>query len=146
MCDEGSEDAVASDADYWFHSRREVNSSIPDYTRTGHPRCILSLHPGNVLLDIPVGKNPVVAQTFGNQFFKVHGNYPATDFRTRGGFIPPKHGGGTWLYMSLLILRKIWRGWDSTRPLGRPVMALSLIHIWRCRRSTLCRSRWSPYH
>ena len=26
------------------------------------------------------------------------------------------------------------------------VQALSLIHIWRCRRSTLCRSRWSPYH
>ena len=25
-------------------------------------------------------------------------------------------------------------------------MCLSLIHIWRCRRSTLCRSRWSPYH
>ena len=25
-------------------------------------------------------------------------------------------------------------------------MDLSLIHIWRCRRSTLCRSRWSPYH
>ena len=24
--------------------------------------------------------------------------------------------------------------------------ALSLIHICRCRRSTLCRSRWSPYH
>ena len=23
---------------------------------------------------------------------------------------------------------------------------LSLIHIRRCRRSTLCRSRWSPYH
>ena len=23
---------------------------------------------------------------------------------------------------------------------------LSLIHIWRCRRSTLCRSRWLPYH
>ena len=23
---------------------------------------------------------------------------------------------------------------------------LSLIHICRCRRSTLCRSRWSPYH
>ena len=23
---------------------------------------------------------------------------------------------------------------------------LSLIHIWRCRRWTLCRSRWSPYH
>ena len=25
-------------------------------------------------------------------------------------------------------------------------ISLSLIHIWRCRRSTLCRSRWSPYH
>ena len=29
---------------------------------------------------------------------------------------------------------------------GNEVNALSLIHIWRCRRSTLCRSRWSPYH
>ena len=25
-------------------------------------------------------------------------------------------------------------------------MYLSLIHIWRCRRDVLCRSRWSPYH
>ena len=25
-------------------------------------------------------------------------------------------------------------------------LALSLIHIWRCRRSYACRSRWSPYH
>ena len=25
-------------------------------------------------------------------------------------------------------------------------MSLSLIHIWRCRRSYACRSRWSPYH
>ena len=24
--------------------------------------------------------------------------------------------------------------------------ALSLIHIWRCRRGSGCRSRWSPYH
>ena len=30
---------------------------------------------------------------------------------------------------------------------GRPSRwALSLIHIWRCRRSYACRSRWSPYH
>ena len=28
----------------------------------------------------------------------------------------------------------------------RALADLSLIHIWRCRRSTLCRSRWSPYH
>ena len=26
------------------------------------------------------------------------------------------------------------------------VSQLSLIHIWRCRRSYACRSRWSPYH
>ena len=26
------------------------------------------------------------------------------------------------------------------------VCDLSLIHIWRCRRSYACRSRWSPYH
>ena len=26
------------------------------------------------------------------------------------------------------------------------VLKLSLIHIWRCRRYSLCRSRWSPYH
>ena len=26
------------------------------------------------------------------------------------------------------------------------VVYLSLIHIWRCRRSYACRSRWSPYH
>ena len=25
-------------------------------------------------------------------------------------------------------------------------MNLSLIHIWRCRRYAVCRSRWSPYH
>ena len=27
-----------------------------------------------------------------------------------------------------------------------PSLILSLIHIWRCRRYSLCRSRWSPYH
>ena len=32
------------------------------------------------------------------------------------------------------------------RRLVRSELDLSLIHIWRCRRSTLCRSRWSPYH
>ena len=26
------------------------------------------------------------------------------------------------------------------------LLQLSLIHIWRCRRSYACRSRWSPYH
>ena len=36
---------------------------------------------------------------------------------------------------------RIWQRWGlKSQP------NLSLIHIWRCRRSTLCRSRWSPYH
>ena len=30
--------------------------------------------------------------------------------------------------------------------LDQSVSQLSLIHIWRCRRSYACRSRWSPYH
>ena len=30
--------------------------------------------------------------------------------------------------------------------LNYSVVNLSLIHIWRCRRYSLCRSRWSPYH
>ena len=34
----------------------------------------------------------------------------------------------------------------SRRQMMGPLLQLSLIHIWRCRRSTLCRSRWSPYH
>ena len=37
------------------------------------------------------------------------------------------------------------RTWMGTQ-VSRAVENLSLIHIWRCRRSTLCRSRWSPYH
>ena len=31
-------------------------------------------------------------------------------------------------------------------PIGQYCPELSLIHIWRCRRITGCRSRWSPYH
>eukprot|EP00826_Nyctotherus_ovalis_P065842 TRINITY_DN9694_c0_g1_i19.p1 TRINITY_DN9694_c0_g1~~TRINITY_DN9694_c0_g1_i19.p1 ORF type:complete len:373 (-),score=120.89 TRINITY_DN9694_c0_g1_i19:25-1119(-) len=34
----------------------------------------------------------------------------------------------------------------NIKKVKRVVMRLSLIHICRCRRSTLCRSRWSPYH
>ena len=44
------------------------------YTRAGPPHCILGLHPGNVLPDIPVGENSVMAQTFGNQFRQLPGN------------------------------------------------------------------------
>jgi len=61
-----------------------LTASSHGYTWAGPPRCILGLHPRNVLQDIPVGENPTMAQTFGNQFFKVNGNYPATDFRIPG--------------------------------------------------------------
>ena len=37
-----------------------------------------------------------------------------------------------------------WLGCACSAP--HPAPALSLIHIWRCRRSYACRSRWSPYH
>ena len=53
-------------------------------------------------------------------------------------------------------LLKMWITKDISPCAGIPVtlhcpstvitIKLSLIHIWRCRRSTLCRSRWSPYH
>ena len=37
-------------------------------------------------------------------------------------------------------------GYNTSLLLFLLSLLLSLIHIWRCRRSTLCRSRWSPYH
>ena len=39
----------------------------------------------------------------------------------------------------------IWWG-PINQEITDDVFDLSLIHICRCRRSTLCRSRWSPYH
>ena len=70
-------------------------TSSPGYTRAGPPRCILCLHPGNVLPDIPVGENPAVAQTFGNQFLRFMAIIQPLISGPRGGFIPPKRGGGT---------------------------------------------------
>ena len=35
---------------------------------------------------------------------------------------------------------------EVERRLGRAIMSLSLIHLWRCRRAILCRSRWAPAH
>ena len=58
--------------------------SAISYARAVPPRCILGLHSKNVLQDILVGENPAMTQTFGNQFFKVNGNYPAMDFRALG--------------------------------------------------------------
>ena len=43
-------------------------------------------------------------------------------------------------------LVKGWQPSSSFAELGQCVISLSLIHIWRCRRVSQCRSRWSPYH
>ena len=47
-----------------------------------------------------------------------------------------------------LIYRTACIGYNHHRrfKLSSIILALSLIHIWRCRRSYACRSRWSPYH
>jgi len=38
-----------------------LTTSSHGYTRAGPPRCILSLHPGKILQDIPVGENLAMA-------------------------------------------------------------------------------------
>ena len=57
------------------------------------------------------------------------------------------------LYLMFFFQILSWFGNGSSEPISfgwrtetGPGEWLSLIHIWRCRRSTLCRSRWSPYH
>jgi len=67
-----------------------LTSQSPSYSRAGPPHHIMGLYPGNVSREPPVGENPAVAQTFGNQFCAVNGNYPATDFRAPGWVHPPK--------------------------------------------------------
>ena len=78
-----------------------LTADSPGYTRAGPPRCILGLHPGNVLQDIPVGGNPAMAQNFENQFFRVNDNYPAIDFRTPRWIHPPK---AWWRDLTLYVL------------------------------------------
>ena len=67
-----------------------------------------------------------------------------------GGF-----GYGIFKYDTLVKLAKDalmqsqMRGGDQITVLTKNEKArhyLSLIHIWRCRRYAVCRSRWSPYH
>jgi len=48
-----------------------------------------------------VGENPAMAQTFGNQFFRVNDNYSVADFRTPGWIHPPK---AWWRDLTLYIL------------------------------------------
>ena len=48
-----------------------------------------------------------------------------------------------WRYLRKLYIELPY---DPAIPLLGIYPDLSLIHIWRCRRYAVCRSRWSPYH
>ena len=59
------------------------------------------------------------------------------------------------IFIDILNILKLWLiSFQNKKPLRKflkmtyfyKVILLSLIHIWRCRRYSLCRSRWSPYH
>ena len=67
----------------------------PCYTRTGPPRCILGLHPENVLPDIPVGENPRWLRLFEISSLRFMTIIQPLISGPRGGFILPRHGGGT---------------------------------------------------
>ena len=45
------------------------------------PRAVLGMHSGRVGQVLPEGENPVMPQTFLNQFIKIQGNYPVRNFR-----------------------------------------------------------------
>ena len=85
---------------------------------------------------------------------KVHLKEDDGNWRNLGTHIAPTFMNTRSYRQSLLSLLKIFlfKKWTicnlfsyKTRP-TKHHLHLSLIHIWRCRRSTLCRSRWSPYH
>ena len=64
---------------------------------------------------------------------------------------PPLYGRICIKFCPVVGVAKFWTAVDvddviTCNNFWRAVKGLSLIHIWRCRRSTLCRSRWSPYH
>ena len=50
----------------------------------------------------------------------------------------------SWLYVEAVKYMSV--GLASVVLFTYPLLTLSLIHIWRCRRIERCRSRWSPYH
>ena len=51
-------------------------------------------------------------------------------------------GSITWIFVTVMDLDKVLHKIEESEM----PQILSLIHILRCRRYSLCRSRWSPYH
>eukprot|EP00826_Nyctotherus_ovalis_P042205 TRINITY_DN4317_c0_g2_i5.p1 TRINITY_DN4317_c0_g2~~TRINITY_DN4317_c0_g2_i5.p1 ORF type:complete len:105 (+),score=26.86 TRINITY_DN4317_c0_g2_i5:76-390(+) len=43
-------------------------------------------------------------------------------------------------------LKRLNASYNQIKRLSKEIYKLSLIHICRCRRYAVCRSRWSPYH
>ena len=54
------------------------------------------------------------------------------------------HWRATHILLVIVCPKKAWA--THTEEQLMSFWYLSLIHIWRCRRYSLCRSRWSPYH
>ena len=77
--DGAQEDEVVCDPVHGFSSYRDFNP--PGYSQSDPTRSVLGLHSGKVGQDAPVGGNPAMAQTFINQFVRVHGNHLVSDFR-----------------------------------------------------------------
>ena len=84
-------------------------------------------------------------------FFRISGTVMSWNFSNTSLWISP-----AWKSMLHESLRNfaLARSPETARFSGRlehpmyilSVLGLSLIHIWRCRRYAVCRSRWSPYH
>ena len=86
----------------------------------------------------PKTKPEVVFQHCGRPFSETGSRFPT---------LCPLSWKSIWRHKSSAnrpIMTKFGRQMQNDMPMT--TCRLSLIHIWRCRRSTLCRSRWSPYH
>ena len=76
---------------------------------------------------------------------KIHPNYHTIKVEMTDGsqFETKSTWGSEGEVLKLEIDPKSHSAWTGGK---QKLLDLSLIHICRCRRSTLCRSRWSPYH
>eukprot|EP00826_Nyctotherus_ovalis_P014232 TRINITY_DN13942_c0_g2_i1.p1 TRINITY_DN13942_c0_g2~~TRINITY_DN13942_c0_g2_i1.p1 ORF type:complete len:158 (-),score=16.72 TRINITY_DN13942_c0_g2_i1:13-486(-) len=57
-----------------------------------------------------------------------------------------KHDAAALLCLNKLVLSRLIKWITENNRRAEERLRLSLIHICRCRRYAVCRSRWSPYH
>ena len=120
-----------------FHESHQLYSS-----------CISWCSFGGKLFLIPYPSTALEQSNLGS--FLTHTSYSPAHFFVHGRVVFSKLNFFNALRIQLLLTLSfclckfvsiyLWSNWSFF------VKYLSLIHIWRCRRSTLCRSRWSPYH